>query len=315
MFDILTSFLTLAIALVILVRGSDAFITGAKNIGGAAGMSKFAIGVLIVGFGTSFPELASSLAAALSGSTEIVIANVVGSNITNILLIIGLTTIVGGTIVIKQDLLRSELPVFFIATTHFLVSLRDGVIDRIEALLLLGTFSAYMWYLFVEARNVDSIELTKKGKRPKLEPKSFAMVIFGLAGVLIGAKYSVDMIVQIGTMLSVPVGFLSITALAIGTSLPELFVSVTAALKKEHELAIGNIFGSNAFNALLVIGLPGILMPLHADDIVMSLGLPILLAASLILFVAGLSKRVMRWEGIMLLIFFCFFLLKLVAFL
>lgn len=143
----------LALSLFILVRGADTFVEGSKQMGSALGMSKFAIGVLIVGFGTSLPELASSVAAALDHASEIVIANAVGSNITNILLIIGVLAAFGGRIVIKRDLIKTELPIFFIATTHFLMVTYDGVVDRIEAVLLLGTFAAYLWYLFVEARS------------------------------------------------------------------------------------------------------------------------------------------------------------------
>lgn len=138
----------LAVALFVLVRGADLFVVGAKQMGASLGMSKFAIGVLIVGFGTSLPELASSIAAALEGATEIVIANVVGSNITNILLVVGILATLGGRISIKRDLIKTELPIFFIATAHFLAVVYDGYVDRLEAVLLLGTFCAYMWYLF-----------------------------------------------------------------------------------------------------------------------------------------------------------------------
>ncbi len=308
------SFAVLVAGLYILVKGADVFVDGAKQIGLSAGMSRFAVGVLIVGFGTSLPEFASSLAGALAGNTEIVLANVVGSNITNILLIVGFITVIGGTITIRQDLLRTELPVFFIATTHFVLSMYDGVVDRVESFLLLGTFSAYLWYLFVESKSEDGIEMTTDGRRPRLQMSSVGKVVAGLAALLIGAHYSVAALGDIATGLAVPIGLVSITLLAIGTSLPELFVTLRAAMKKEHELAIGNIFGSNAFNMLFVVGIPGIMMPLQADEIIMELGIPVLVAASLILFVSGLSKRVMRWEGIMLLIFFAFFMIKLIPY-
>jgi len=125
-------------ALYVLVRGADLFVEGAKRIGAHFGMTSFAIGVLIVGLGTSLPELASSLAAVLAGSTEIVIANAVGSNITNILLIVGLLAMLGGPVVINKNLLKTELPIFSIATIHFIASVYDGMIDLIEALLLVA---------------------------------------------------------------------------------------------------------------------------------------------------------------------------------
>ncbi len=305
----------LAAALFALVRGADMFVIGAKQVGASLGMSKFAIGVLIVGFGTSLPELASSVAAALEGSTEIVVANAVGSNITNILLVVGVLAALGGRVVIKRDLIKTELPIFFIASTHFLFVVWDGLVDRLEAMLLLGTFCAYMWYLFVEAREEDSVELKKaSGRHDRLQATSIAFIVFGIAAVLLGAHYTVDMVVHIATAMSVPLGLVSIAAIALGTSLPELFVSLNALKTGEAELAIGNIFGSNAFNILMVIGIPALITPLIADEVVMELGVPVLLAASLIFFVNGLAKQIMRWEGMMMLLFFCFFLIKLVDF-
>jgi cation:H+ antiporter len=309
--EILIPIIGLILGLVVLVRGADIFVDGATSIGRSLGMSQFIVGVLIVGFGTSLPEFASSFAAALGGATDIAIANVIGSNITNVLLIVGLTTIIGGTLYIKQDLIQTELPVFFIATTHVVFSLRDGVIDRLEAALLLSTFGAYVWYLLAQSGDKDG----DGAARPPIRMHSIGYIIGGLAALIVGAKISVNMITELGELLAIPVGLISITVLAIGTSLPELFVSVRAALRNELDLAIGNIFGSNAFNALFVLGIPGILMPLQADTITMELGLPVMIAASLILVIAGLSRRIMRWEGIMMLMFFAFFIIKLAVYL
>ncbi|MBX2866906.1 calcium/sodium antiporter [Candidatus Kaiserbacteria bacterium] len=304
----------LAIALFVLIRGADFFVVGAKQVGSVLGMSKFAIGVLIVGFGTSLPELASSIAAAWTGATEIVVANVVGSNITNILLVVGVLALLGGPIVIKRDLIKTELPIFFISTALFLSVVFDGTIDRIEALFLLCVFGAYMWYLFSEAEHVDDVDLVRSGRRPRLEWKSILYIGLGLIAVLFGAKYTVDMVLNIATFLNVSVGLVSIIGIALGTSLPELFISLRSIGEGEAELAVGNIFGSNAFNILMVIGIPGLITPLVADTVVMELGLMILLASSAILFVTGLARRIMRWEGLMLLVFFGFFVLKLAQF-
>lgn len=305
----------LAAALFSLVRGADMFVLGAKQMGASLGMSRFAIGVLIVGFGTSLPELASSIAAAINGSTEIVIANAVGSNITNILLVVGVLAALSGRIIIKRDLIKTELPIFFIATVHFIAVVYDGVIDRLEAFLLLGTFCAYVYYLMYEAEGDDKVDLYKEsGRRPRLEAKSVAFILLGMVFVLLGAKFTVDMVVNIATAASVPLGLVSIGAIALGTSLPELFVSIQAVKSGEQELAIGNIFGSNAFNILVVIGASGLVAPLVADEVVMKLGLGILMAASAIFFVNGLARQIMRWEGWMMLLFFGFFIVKLADF-
>ena len=302
-------------ALYVLVRGADLFVEGAKRIGAHFGMTSFAIGVLIVGLGTSLPELASSLAAVLAGSTEIVIANAVGSNITNILLIVGLLAMLGGPVVINKNLLKTELPIFSIATIHFIASVYDGMIDRIEALLLVGTLSAYLWYLFSPSNTAkEEMEVSDQEGKSKVAVKDVVFVVLGIAAVLLGAHYTVEMAVNIATGLAIPLGLVSIGAIAIGTSLPELFVSLQAIKNKEVDLAIGNIFGSNAFNILLVVGLPGLIAPLVAGEVVMELGLVVMLAASLILFVNGLASQIQKWEGVMMLLFFAFFMVKLVQF-
>jgi cation:H+ antiporter len=305
----------LSLSLFVLVRGADTFVHGATKIGAYFGMSSFAIGVLIVGFGTSMPELASSLAAVFSEDPEapqIVLANVVGSNIANILLIVGVLATIRA-VTIGKNLLQTELPIFVIATVHFVASVYDGQIDRIEALLLLGTFVAYIWYLFNESQE-EIIEGKPKKEKPTSLYKPIAFSVIGVIAVLIGAHFTVEMATNIAKGLSIPIGLVSIAAIAIGTSLPELVVAIQAARKGESEMAIGNIFGSNAFNILLVAGIPGLIVSLPAGVVVQELGLPILVAASFILFVSGLARQVMRWEGIMLLIFFVFFLVKLVAF-
>lgn len=303
----------LFVSLFVLVRGADLFVEGAKKIGASLGMTSFAIGVLIVGLGTSLPELASSIAAVLAGTSEIVIANAVGSNITNILLIVGVLAMMGGPVMINKNLLQTELPIFFIATIHFVASVHDGRVDRIESLLLIGTLCAYIWYLF-SSNNQAKDEMAARNGNNKITVKSIVFIILGIVALLIGANYTVEMAVNIATGLKVPIGLVSIGAIAIGTSLPELFVSLQALKRNETDLAIGNIFGSNAFNILLVVGVPGLFSPLVVGDVVLQLGLWILVAASLILFINGLSRQVQRWEGVAMVLFFCFFLVKLVAF-
>ncbi len=303
----------LALAVFVLVRGADVFLSCAKQIGTSFGLSHFAIGILIVAFGTSLPELASSIFAAIQGTTEIVVANVVGSNITNILFIVGLLATITGRISVNHELVKTELPVFFIAVAHVIVILRDGYVDRLEALLLLGTFSAYLWYLLVEAKTDKSLS---KGshKHTPIEWKTVLYCALGLGGLLIGAQYTVLMTVNIATALSVPVGLISIGAIALGTSLPELFVSLRSLKNGEVELAIGNIFGSNAFNILVVIGIPALIHPLIVEPIILQVGLPIMIAASAIFFVTGFSRQIMRWEGMMMLLFYVFFLVKITLF-
>jgi cation:H+ antiporter len=219
---------------------------------------------------------------------------------------------VGGPIKITRNLLHTELPIFFIATVHFVLALWDGTIDRIEAGLLTATLGAYLWYT-LSSKDVNDKEALSTEQK-KLKYTAFVFAGLGIAAVLVGAHYTVEMAVNIATGFDIPIGLVSIAAIAIGTSLPELFVSLQAVKSGDTELAIGNIFGSNAFNALLVIGIPGLISPLQGGEVVMQLGLGVMIAASLILFVSGLARQVHRWEGLMLLIFFVFFLVKLTEF-
>ncbi len=303
--------LILVISLATLIKGADFFVNGAKSIGLKMGMSPFAIGVIIVGMGTSLPELASSIAAVFQNQTTVVLANVVGSNIANILLIVGVMALLSRKIVIRRDLLKSELPLFVIATAHFLFIISDGVVNKIESFLLLGTFLAYLWYIIKEPPSDIEISEDKKEKENNNIFKSIGIILIGLIGIIAGAHFTVYSSIELASLVGIPLSVVTILGIAVGTSLPELMVSVSAVKSGDADLAIGNIFGSNAINMLLVVGIPALITNLYADEVVMELGVSILLAASVIFFVHGLSRRLMRWEGAMLLLFFIFFVIQL----
>ncbi|HQB85037.1 MAG TPA: calcium/sodium antiporter [Candidatus Pacearchaeota archaeon] len=298
-------------SLFILIKGADIFVEEAKTIGVKMGMSPFVIGVLIVGMGTSLPELASSLAAVYNNETTMVTANVVGSNITNILLIVGLLALISPKIVIRRDLMKSELPIFVIATTHFLFIIHDGIVTRVESFLLLGTFAAYLWYIIKEPpSDLEVIEEVSKEDNSNLF-KSIALLVVGLVAIVLGAHFTVYSAIEMASLIGVPISIVTILGIAIGTSLPELAASFKAIKIGDADLAIGNIFGSNVMNMLFVVGLPAFFTNLLVDNVVMEMGMYILLATSVIFFVHGLSRRLMRWEGAMLLLFFAFFVIQL----
>lgn len=301
----------LAVALYSLTKGADIFIDNAKKVGLVLGFSPFMVGVLIVAVGTSFPELATNLAAIYRGTTEIVVATAVGSNITNILLIVGLLGTIGGHIVIGKNLIKNELPIFVVATIHFIAIAMDGEVDRVEGLLLLGTYAVYVAYLLAgEGGENKVMEDRAKPKNERISARILLFLFLGLLGVLVGAKFAVDAVVALATLAGIPVAIISITAIALGTSLPELFVSLHALKGGNADLAIGNIFGSNAFNVLMAVGFPAVVTPLFVGGESGLFGLGIMAAASFIFFVNGLARQIARWEGLMFLLFYAFFIIK-----
>ncbi len=310
----------LLVALAIMIGGAEIFLKNAELVGVRMGLSSFVIGVIIVGFGTSLPELTSSLLAVLAQAPSIVASNAIGSNIANILFIGGVLAFVGKHITIDRNLLEAELPFFVISTALFAEIAFDGQIMFIESVLLTTTFVVYMIFLFSEEYEsgsvVDAIKEEVQHERftffRSSEFRTVALLVLGLTGLLVGAKYVIDAVIVLATLLSVPPGAISITAIAFGTSLPELVVSLKALAQKQTEVAIGNIFGSNAFNLLVAVGVPGLFVTLPMDAPTFAIGLPVLLVSSFIFLIIGLAHKLHRWEGIMFLVLYVFFILQLV---
>lgn len=307
-------------SLFVLTKGADVFIKNAEKLGVALGLPAFVIGVLIVGIGTSLPELTSALVAVFAGVTEIVTANAIGSNITNILLIVGMLAAVGGKLIVTKDLIDVELPLFVAATTLFMGVAFDGSITVVESVLLAATFLIYIGYLFGTEKEdgastlVAEVEKEVSKKRRSwrgIQPLTLVLLAGGLAGLLLGARYLVESVVALAGLFGVTTGLISLTAIALGTSLPELFVSFKALKDKKIDLAIGNIFGSNAFNILMAVGIPGLFGTLLLGPQTFTIALPVLAAASFIFLVTCISRNIYRWEGLIFLVFYIFFLLKL----
>ncbi|MDP2709514.1 MAG: calcium/sodium antiporter [bacterium] len=305
-------------SLAALVKGAGWLIAGAEKIGLAAGLSPFIVGVTIVGFGTSFPELVSSLAAALRGVTEVVAANAIGSNIANILLVVGISAIIGKRLVVSKSLIDLDLPLLAISTVLLLGIVWDRQITFGESVLMIVTYGFYLLYAFFHKDPDDSPGLTDVfalGKetfiRPKFEAKDFVLLAAGILGLVVGAKYLVDALINLSAILNVGAGVITITAVAVGTSLPELLVSAKAALQKKSEIALGNVLGSNVFNAFVVIGLPGLFRGLEVDQQTFAIGVPAMVLATLLFVISGISKNIYIWEGAFYLSLYVLFLAKL----
>ncbi len=302
------------ISLFALLKGSEWLMRGSEHIGRHFGLSRFTTGVLIVGIGTSLPEFASGISAMFHGVSEVVTANVIGANIFNILFIIGITAVIGKKLSVTKDLMDSELPIFIVATLIFLGVAYDGKIMFVEALLLFAAYLVYLIHTLGDTEEINPVVTEARSElRPqksKLSPGVLLAFLVGLVGVTVGAKYLVDAVVYIAGSLNIRPEIFSLTAVSLGTSLPELFMSIRALKEGKSDLAIGNVFGSNAFNLLLVLGLPGLFSTLTIDTVSYSVGLPMLAASTFIFLIFGISKKVYRWEGCMLLLLFIYFMIR-----
>jgi len=271
-------------SLAVLVKGAGFLLTSSEKIGLSWGLSPFIVGVVIVGLGTSLPEIASSIFAIVDGLTEIPVANAIGSNIANILLIIGFSVVIAGRMSVAKDLIDLDLPLLAITTVLFLGVAWDRVITMGESALLLLLFVIYMFYIIYhkDETTMAKKELPEQFSQKKVGTKDYLKLVIGIIGLLVGAKYLIDSVIALSVILGIGVGVITLVAVALGTSLPELIVSVKAAMQKKYEVALGNIFGSNVFNLLLVVGIPGLFAELTLDDTTFTLGLPVMIAATLL---------------------------------
>lgn len=317
------------VSLAILVKGADWLIVSAEKIGLAVGLSPFIVGVTIVGLGTSFPELIASFVAVQKGVTEVVVSNAVGSNIANILLVVGISAVVGKELKVTKSLIDLDLPLLAIGTVLLLGVLWDQQVTFGESLLMLVTYGIYLLYTVLHSDSENSGEITDilpsrekisdhasahkntSATISKFDKKDIFLLLLGAFSISVGAKYLIDSLVEISQILNIAPGVIAITAVSIGTSLPELFVSVQAALKKKSEVALGNIFGSNIFNAFVVIGLPGLFSTLTIDSQTFAIGIPTMAFATLLFVISGISKRIHKWEGAFYLSLYILFLAKL----
>ena len=254
--SIVLSLLALIIGFLLLVKGSDFFVDGAAGIAGKFGIPQIVIGLTIVAMGTSAPEAAVSITAAFQGSADITIGNIVGSNILNILIILGIASAIT-SIAIQKNTVRIEIPfMILVSVVLFLMGL-DGLITKIDGVILILLFIAYLTYLFISSKKA------KENPPEQVEPrKIYILILFllgGLIAVVIGSKLVVYGATKIAEAIGVSERFIGLTVVALGTSLPELFTSVTAARKGNADIAIGNIVGSNIFNILFVVGITSLI--------------------------------------------------------
>lgn len=258
---ILLQFLLLVVGFVMLMKGADWFVEGASQIADRLGIPQLVIGLTIVAMGTSLPEAAVSIAAATQGSAEITIGNVLGSNIMNVLVILGLTAVVC-KIPVQKSTVRYEIPFVIVITVALAgMGLADNKINFIEGIILWALMIVYLLYLLKMAKNgsVSEEEEAEEKKRPVW--LLIIMVLVGAGMIVWGSDITVDAATAIAKAFGMSERFIGLTIVAFGTSLPELVTSVTAATKGKTDIAIGNIVGSNIFNVLFVVGTTALITP------------------------------------------------------
>jgi cation:H+ antiporter len=290
------------VALATLLKASSWFVDSAEAIGLSLGISPFIIGVTIVAFGTSLPELATSIASVYAGASEIVVGNVVGSNITNIALVLGLTAIVVKNIRLDNDLWLIDMSFLWASAFLLWFVLEDLYLSTFECLMLILGLVLFLVYSFKGNVRADS------GDRPDAKPKHYLLMIVGGALVYLGANYTIFAITEISTILNIPSKLIALSAVAIGTSLPEVVVSLTAARRGKASIAVGNVLGSNIFNTFIVMAVPGLMSPLDIPPDILSFYLPLMIVMSVLFGVMAFDRLISRWEGWILLLFYLLFL-------
>lgn len=293
------------VGLTVLAVGAELFIRGAVRVARKFGVSPFVIGLTLVGFGTSAPELVVNLSAAFQSNPELAIGNVVGSNIANVGLILGMAAVIR-TLDAEMRLLKVETPLVLVASIAVWVMSLDGDLGRVDAAILLVMFAAVMVYIVLSAKREKpevKEEIGKSVPKPESMWVSLLFLVLGLGGLIGGAQLMVDSAVHLAESWGMSKTLIGLTIVAVGTSLPELASTVAAAYRGQSDIAVGNVVGSNLFNLLLILGTTSAICPLPVDAGVKWFDLPVMTGfALLLLLVLVNGLKVYRWEGAMLLL-------------
>jgi cation:H+ antiporter len=287
-------YILLIVGFVLLIKGADLFVDGASSVAAKLKVPSLIIGLTVVSIGTSLPEAAVSVSASLSGNNSISLGNVIGSNIFNLLMVVGVSSAIL-PIVTDRDMLKRDMPINIGVTVLLGILLFDGNLSRLEALLLLLLLAAYMFLLIRSAlKNRVEAEETKVLSWAK----SIVFIVLGVAAIIGGGQLVVNSAKTIAMALGMSETLVGLTVVAIGTSLPELVTSVVAARKGDSGIAMGNVIGSNLFNILFILGMAGVIKPLTADAaFFIDTGILLGISALMLLF-AFTKRKISRVEGI-----------------
>ncbi len=301
------------VSLAVLIKSADYFTTYSEKVGLILGISPFIVGATIVSVGTSLPELITSLISVFKDQPEIVAGNAVGSNITNILLVIGAGALLSKNALNNKRLdANLDIPILATITALLVLMLRDGAFTFIEAVIMVSSYVIYTAYLLHDHKKGKDVEKKVKEDTKDVKNKIHwyipAIIVASGVGIYFGAEWTVESIIQISSKLNITTAVIAGTVVALGTSLPELVVSIQAARKKQAGMVLGNVFGSNIFNSTMVMGIPGLFAVLPAAEPVFSVGLPFLAVATFILLYSSLSRHISTFEGALYILFYVYFI-------
>lgn len=301
--EILIQLLLLAAGFIMLIKGADWFVDGASKIADKLGVPQLVIGLTIVAFGTSVPEAAVSISAALKGSAGLSVGNVLGSNILNILIILGITAVICA-VPVQKSTVRYEIPyVILISVILSILGLSKGYLNFIDGIILWIFMVIYILYLARMAKNgtADNDDIPQSTEKDT-PLRMILSIIIGLALVVAGSNLAVDAATRIAVIFGMSDRLIGLTIVALGTSLPELVTSVTAAIHKKPDIAIGNIVGSNIFNILFVLGTSALITPLTYASHFLADSIVAVLAAVLLLLCVFKDHKLIRTGGIAMLV-------------
>ena len=286
-------YLWLIIGFVLLIKGADLFVDGASSVAGKLKIPSLIIGLTVVSLGTSMPEAAVSVSASLGGNNGISLGNVIGSNIFNLLMVVGISSIIL-PVVTDRDVLKRDMPINIAITAGLCVMLFDGNLSRLDAAILLVLFVAYM-FLLVRSALKNRVE--EPAQKTLTWPRSILFILAGAAAIIGGGQMVVNSAKVIAAALGMGETLIGLTVVALGTSLPELVTSIVAARKGDSGIAMGNVVGSNIFNILFILGLAGVISPMTADaEFFIDTGILIAVSAMMMIF-AFTHRKTSRAEG------------------
>ncbi len=308
--ELLIPIVLLVAGLGILVLGAEWLVKGASSIASRFGISPLIIGLTVVAFGTSMPELTVNFYAAFTGATDIAIGNIIGSNIANILLILGVCAMVV-PLSVQSSTVKWEIPFALLAVLLVFVMGNDRLFDgmaydaitRTDGLALLGIFAVFMFYIFAIAKR-DPMQEEGAGAKRVGPFLAIGLVLIGLAALILGGKLLVDNAVVLARFMGLSEAVIGLTVVAVGTSLPELATSLVAAFRKQVDIAVGNIVGSNIFNVFWILGATAVIAPLPASsgfsvDALVAVGATLMLLLALFI---GKRGQLERWQGVVMLL-------------